>query len=306
MVKVSKIGICAGHYNGANRIPSRFANTEALKGYSEGTAMFNLAKRISETYSQIYNARTEAGTAKPWHPNFPERAKRLAVAKCDYAFELHTNWSMKNDTTPNRGIFVVITSLCYEDGKDQEKRAAEEVSLATRLWKPLADALGLKLSIRQKKGGGNWDYYSFINYCKKRGIAHPMIIEHGYHPDYAENTEEYTRKIVEYYQEVMRLTGVDSTPGGGGEKPNPADLPYLSKKICSGGKFKEYVRTAQKLLVNKGFKMPKSTLKNGQMDGIFGSETESVTRAFQKKVFPSSPKEWDGIIGPKTWAELLK
>jgi peptidoglycan hydrolase-like protein with peptidoglycan-binding domain len=39
-------------------------------------------------------------------------------------------------------------------------------------------------------------------------------------------------------------------------------------------------------------------------DGIFGDNTLKAVRAFQQLAFPSLPQEWDGIVGPKTWAAL--
>ena len=41
-------------------------------------------------------------------------------------------------------------------------------------------------------------------------------------------------------------------------------------------------------------------------DGLFGPATEKRTIAFQKKVFPNQPKEWDGVVGPKTWTKGLE
>lgn len=40
------------------------------------------------------------------------------------------------------------------------------------------------------------------------------------------------------------------------------------------------------------------------VDGIFGSNTRAATVSFQRLAFPGQPNEWDGIIGPKTWAML--
>lgn len=40
------------------------------------------------------------------------------------------------------------------------------------------------------------------------------------------------------------------------------------------------------------------------VDGIFGPNTRGATVSFQRLAFPGQPNEWDGIIGPKTWAQL--
>lgn len=42
------------------------------------------------------------------------------------------------------------------------------------------------------------------------------------------------------------------------------------------------------------------------IDGIFGSKTESATIKFQKNAFPNDSKEWDGIVGNKTWKAGLE
>lgn len=42
------------------------------------------------------------------------------------------------------------------------------------------------------------------------------------------------------------------------------------------------------------------------VDGDFGEKTETATIAFQKKVFPNNKKEWDGVVGDKTWKAGLE
>lgn len=41
------------------------------------------------------------------------------------------------------------------------------------------------------------------------------------------------------------------------------------------------------------------------VDGAFGPNTRAATIAFQRTAFPGQPNEWDGVIGPRTWAELI-
>jgi hypothetical protein len=56
----------------------------------------------------------------------------------------------------------------------------------------------------------------------------------------------------------------------------------------------------------------KSTVQGGEpianapldVDGIFGDHTHNAVLSFQQQVFPVTPVEWDGIVGPKTWAAL--
>ena len=42
------------------------------------------------------------------------------------------------------------------------------------------------------------------------------------------------------------------------------------------------------------------------IDGEFGPKTQVATIAFQKKVFPKDEKEWDGVVGEKTWKAGLE
>lgn len=42
------------------------------------------------------------------------------------------------------------------------------------------------------------------------------------------------------------------------------------------------------------------------VDGNFGPDTLNATLAFQKEAFPNDEKEWDGIVGNKTWSAGLK
>ena len=66
------------------------------------------------------------------------------------------------------------------------------------------------------------------------------------------------------------------------------------------------VRRIQKALVRLGFNLPKS-FPNGpklEPDGLFGPETETAVREFQKKAFPKTMSEWDGRCGPKTLSAM--
>lgn len=41
-------------------------------------------------------------------------------------------------------------------------------------------------------------------------------------------------------------------------------------------------------------------------DGLFGRNTQAATLSFQRVAFPNQPHEWDGVIGPRTWASLIQ
>ena len=66
------------------------------------------------------------------------------------------------------------------------------------------------------------------------------------------------------------------------------------------------VQRIQKALVQCGQKLPKS-FKNGpnaDPDGLYGSETETAVRQFQKEAFPGQMSQWDGRCGPNTLGAL--
>ena len=89
----------------------------------------------------------------------------------------------------------------------------------------------------------------------------------------------------------------DSIPDG----PFPAALPedrcQVSLPVLWAGNGSEAVRAAQLLLRGRGF-----DLGRAGADGQFGAKTEAAVRHFQK----SRGIEADGIIGPITWAKLIK
>ena len=204
-----KFAVGGGHGDGSNPIPMPWKDDKpAYKTYAEGTSNRLNAEAVCKALPAVYNFRPE----KTW-PSFGTKASRIrkACGTDTAAFEFHTNWSINGKGQPNRGTLLVIVSLCYEDGANRAKRAAEEIALATKWWKPLADKWGLKFAVRTKKGGGNWDYYSFINCCKKQKIAHPMIIEFGYHMDFAEHQDEWRKDIAEHMGKIIEMEKV-ATP----------------------------------------------------------------------------------------------
>lgn len=189
-----KIGVCGGHGDGANKIPSPFNNTAELKAYREGTSMRVLATAIEKANpDKIVNLRTESSNI-----TWKERALRAANAKVNVCIECHTNWSTNSAGQPNSNIFLVIVPLYNPiHGIDEQKK------LATDMFGPLAESMKMKFSIRTKKGGGEWDWYSFLNECNQKSIPHPFIVEHGYHIDYAQQEEAFRNLIVNRYTEIV-------------------------------------------------------------------------------------------------------
>ena len=130
----------------------------------------------------IANLRPEAADI-----SWAERARRLHDAGCDLGLELHTNWSISAKTgKPNTGVFVVIVAM-----HNPVHGKAEQQAMAERLFAPLAADMGMRLEIRTKDGtGGGHDWYGFLDACNRWRIPYPMIVEHGYHPDFARDVAE--------------------------------------------------------------------------------------------------------------------
>jgi subtilisin family serine protease len=40
------------------------------------------------------------------------------------------------------------------------------------------------------------------------------------------------------------------------------------------------------------------------VDGVFGRLMQAAVLSFQRRVFPGQPNDWDGVVGPRTWAML--
>lgn len=79
--------------------------------------------------------------------------------------------------------------------------------------------------------------------------------------------------------------------------PTPTPTPDPKKPTIKRGSTGEYVRLLQGILVQLGYDLGSTAI-----DGKFGKKTESAVKKFQK----ANGLVVDGIVGPKTWAELDK
>lgn len=106
-----------------------------------------------------------------------------------------------------------------------------------------------------------------------------------------------------------RLTGADDTPAS--ETPAaPVETPATeTEKVgkavnitvhqlstgCTGPE----VKTLQRIILARGL------YEKISVDGDFGPVTKAGVIELQKKLFPNTPSEWDGIVGPATWNAML-
>ena len=80
-----------------------------------------------------------------------------------------------------------------------------------------------------------------------------------------------------------------------GAPENPPENGQICPTIQRGSKG-EFVIVAQEILVDLGYDIGPTGV-----DGDFGSRTEAAIKLFQKR----HGLEQDGIVGPKTWRQLL-
>lgn len=157
---MAKIVLDPGHVKGYNK--------GAVAGYYEGTAMFNYAHRLAEKL-RAAGVEVEITRAKITdNPSLTARGKKAKGA--DMFVSLHSNAA--NAKTAN-GVTVFYSI----------KRAGDKTHAAT-LSKQLAGLIRGGTRDRgacTRKGGGDWDYYTVIQYAVKVGCPHVFLIEHGFH-----------------------------------------------------------------------------------------------------------------------------
>ena len=79
----------------------------------------------------------------------------------------------------------------------------------------------------------------------------------------------------------------------------PEDTKMRTLKVGSKG---DAVKLWQEIMVLNNIKVG-DPAKVVSVDGDFGQQTKAATLIFQKQAFPTAPKEWDAIVGAKTWTK---
>ncbi|MBR3293971.1 MAG: hypothetical protein IKI69_06075 [Oscillospiraceae bacterium] len=104
---------------------------------------------------------------------------------------------------------------------------------------------------------------------------------------------------------ILALALVFSVSASAFAKTPPSNVVNKFKKFdeTAWGAYGAYVCIAQRFLARYDATTSKFINRSGGVDGIFGDGTYYATVAFQTKVF-SDGHEWDGIVGPKTWAKI--
>lgn len=161
-----KIILDPGHVKGYNK--------GAVAGYCEGTAMYHYANRLAEKL-RAAGVTVEITRGLNENPSLTARGKKAKGA--DMFVSLHSNAASAKSA---HGVTVFYSI----------KRSGDKPHAAT-LAKELAKIINGGTRNRgacTRKGGGDWDYYTVIQYAAKVNCPHVFLIEHGFHS----NTEECT------------------------------------------------------------------------------------------------------------------
>lgn len=138
-------------------------------------------------------------------------------------------------------------------------------------------------------------------YVLENTDAPAVLMEYGYMDSRTDApvilTEAYS-KLVAYatMAGIAKAAGLKKKPTQEPVDPNPttADVCVVNLPVLEKGAKGDDVRALQILLKGNGYNC-------GTVDGIFGSNTDSMVRAYQS----NHGLTVDGIVGPATWSSLL-
>jgi len=103
-------------------------------------------------------------------------------------------------------------------------------------------------------------------------------------------------ELGEWEQTAIPETPSDEQQDNGWENI-PATEFWPPRIICEGMEGKDVVLLRSLLYVRD--------LTDYVDDSDFDGWLKEIVKKFQKSVFPNEPREWDGIVGEKTWSKLL-
>lgn len=243
---MAKIVLDPGHVKGYNK--------GAAAGYYEGTAMFAYAGRLAE---KLRAAGVGVEITRKQVTDNPTLMERGKVAKgADLFVSLHSNAA---SAASAHGVTVFYSI----------KRANDKPH-AAKLSKELAGLIRGGTRDRgacTRKGGGDWDYYTVIQYAVKVNCPHVLLIEHGFHSHKEEcawltrdkNLEAMANLECKLFLDIL---GVKAS-GGQPVKQEP-EKPLGRKQVSTPGDTlnvrKAAVHTAAKL----------GELKHGSVVEIYG------------------------------------
>lgn len=166
---MKKVRICLdpGHYEGYNR--------GVVTGYTEGTAMLDLAQRLKKALEEYDGAEVILTRSTGADVDLAKRGK---MAKgCDVFLSLHSDAATRTAAATAKGASIV-----------RSLQRADSVPLAKKL---VAAAAGLIGSGYHYSADGVWtkafplttktDYYQVMREAVKVGCPYAFLLEHGFH-----------------------------------------------------------------------------------------------------------------------------
>lgn len=243
---MTKIVLDPGHVKGYN--------AGAVAGYHEGTVMFHYANRLAD---KLRDAGVTVEVTRKNITDNPSLTERGSKAKgADLFVSLHSNAASASSAN---GVTVFYSI----------KRDGDKVH-ASKLSKELAALIRGGTRDRgacTRKGGGDWDYYTVIQYAVKANCPHVFLIEHGFHSNKEEcewlmkdaNLEKMAARERDLLLELLGLRPAASKPAA--KEP---EQPLCQKKVNTPGDTLNVRKSATHLATKKG------ELKHGAIVDVYG------------------------------------
>jgi hypothetical protein len=209
---------------------------------------------------------------------------------------------------------------------------SDDLAWATKIGKNVAGRIGFATQTPKLRTD-----LTFTTHTKSMPVNHSILLEIGVHgatagPVYGMAGTTALWKYARFHG-LMALRGflqecgllvydgiipadVDVPPGF--EKwhdeippvtpPTPTNPPPIYTrllKVANPYMHGNDVLWVQKQLIHTGHLPAQTSTGYYNSDGIYGKDTAAAVLAFQKMMWKTTPSEWDGKVGPKTWAKLL-
>lgn len=299
----------AGHYGKYNRSP-------VVKDYYESEMnwkLHNLLAAELEGYGiQVTKTRADQATDLALY------SRGKASKGCDLFISVHSNACDTESVDRPVGIYLVDDDCGAIDAQSKEIAGllAETVREVMQTNGKAQTYSKLASSDRDGDGKKNDDYYGVLYGAHQVGTA-GVIIEHSFHTNTRAakwlledaNLQTLAQAEAKTIAEWFGMTAAENAP----EEPEEPETAVTAKgtactvtlPLLRKGDSGESVKALQILLKGWGYALGSYGPNKDGVDGEYGDATANAVLAFQKKVFPNNPAEWDRIAGAKTWAALL-
>jgi len=257
--------------------------TKSYMGYTEDTAMLDLAQRKAE-YAKLYGQETSVMYVTEI-ASYQGIEDFIRNAKAELCSLEHSNADDSINEEPNEPNRVVVYRTVLNEGDG----CCKDIGIAC------AEILQTILApIQHRTNSKGEDYFGAIKRAMNGGCYDAWLIEHGFHTNSACRAKLSDPEI----RQLLAEKEVDAMAKYyGWTKAEPEDDVMLYKGCPSG----EPVMDWQNSLLEAGFKM----INNGKeypADGSFGTATVNGTNDFKASV--GLPK--DGKVDSLTYGLMLR